>query len=67
METKHWGYIKSAKRKFATKSIKKASESTIYIDLEHIDPPPKQQTYKNEHHPSGNCYLNIMFVTDKVL
>ena len=59
METKHWSYIKSAKRKFSSKPLKKAQreESTIYIDLEHVEPPQQPQPIRNEHHPSGKDYL----------
>ena len=57
METKHWSYIKYAKKKFSSKPVKKAAESTIYIDLEHVDPPQQPQQTRNEHHPSGNVSL----------
>ena len=63
MEMNHWSYIKYAKKKFSSKPVKKAAESTIYIDLEHIEPPQQLQPTRNEHHPSGNASLpsNLCF------
>ena len=59
MEMNHCSYIKYAKKKFSSKPVKKAAESTIYIDLEHIEPPQQPQPTRNEHHPSGkNCSLS---------
>ena len=64
METKHMSYIKYAKKKFSSKPVKKATESTIYIDLEHIEPQQQPQPIRNEHHPSGNesNQSNLVFV-----
>ncbi len=55
MEMKHWNYIKSARKKYTAKPVKKATESTIYIDLEHIEPrqQPPPAPSKTDHHPSG--------------